>query len=144
MPRSHEQRLVDLELKAAPPFNLKAYVEGLTFDELLIAERDALRMILAKGSDDAPERDAALATIRETEERIRRAARAQREPSYESHRSYVSSSWARRCAHEQWGEIPYVHSVLGDEYDSWACPNVMQRRQALRNRPDIRALLEEA
>lgn len=113
----------------------------MTDDELRIMLLDAWRQILKASENlDSETVDPVAREVKEIEARIVAVARKQASPEYAAHLADLRKSWGQRSP-----GVEYVCDLFDTcrGYD-WEWPNVMERRRALRERPDIAALLASA
>ena len=113
--------------------------QNLTFDELNVALLDCHRSIALAPEATAQQKTDAAASARAIESDIVAMAAKQRRPSYAVHLDYVGRELKARG-------VEYVPALTRAdcgmaEYDGWDAPDLMQRRAALRARPDIAELL---
>jgi hypothetical protein len=134
-----ERRLARVGARLGPAKNAEL-VDHMTDDELEITILDLARTMSADPTSTPEKIAEARARITLIEGRITAAARKQQSPEYKLH-----LAWLRRL----WDEDrrgPYVCDLLDQAsgYGDWERPNVMARRQALRERADIAALIRRS
>ena len=130
-----ERRIARLESSIDPS---GSGLSHLTDDEVSIRLLDTARAFLA--CDDAPVEypelcAQAAATVAELEAGIVATAAHQCTPGYDKHIAWVQGDRADLR--------PYVPAVFGSEYDGLDRTRIMERRAALRARPDVQALIEQ-
>jgi hypothetical protein len=136
-----DRRLARLEERISPA-KLAHRLEHLTDDELEIHILDLSREIAAKPDVGTAEEIAgARARVEGTEARIVATAQKQGAPEYQRHLGFLQEAWAERSP-----GVEYVCDLFDMQwgYGDWEKPNVMARRRALRERPDIAALIQKA
>ena len=130
-----ERRIARLEASIDPA---GSGLSHLTDDEVSIRLLDTARAFLA--CDAAPVEypelcaQAAL-TVAELEASIVAMAAHQCTPGYDKHIAWVQGDRADLR--------PYVLAVFGSEYDGLDRTRIMERRAALRARPDVQALIAQ-
>ncbi len=128
-------RLAKLEERLAPDDRL----EMLTNDELSVTLLDTLRQIVADTELGPDERAAAAVKVAKTEADARWQAALARHPAYAAALNRVRELIP--------GFVPAIFGQAGCE-NGWVevadleKPQVMERRAALRSRPDIQSLIE--
>ncbi len=136
---SLSSRVIRLEEKAQRTRDSDPYgLVGLTYDEHVVMLLDICREIVADPAVDPAERDQCDAEIAKIEDEIMAKWRGHlRTPADTS-----GMLWRREWRGPQGEEYvePLTYCGEGDLH----APNVMQRRAALRARPDIQRLLADA
>jgi hypothetical protein len=113
---------------------------ALTWDELEIHLLEVNRVIAARESLSAGEREERERHIAEIEADIIRTAEKQASPEYQAHLEYCRESWRKRTGRDDYVPALFYRNGFG-EYDAWEKPNVMARRAALRASPTVQELL---
>ena len=140
MTKAMSRRLERVQERLAPQDGSNPLTHLLN-DELEILLLDTSAQILEEGGPELDEERAK--ELRDRVSRIRGAiiatARKQASPEYQRHQEWLSATWRKRS-----NGSGYVCSLFDIEsgYDDWDRPDVMRRRQALRERPDIAALID--
>ena len=129
-----ETRLARLEHDAADGGEL-------TKDERNIEDWELARMVAEHAEMPAELREKCKRLADEIEADILAQAAQIARPGYARHLDWCRSMWRKRT-----GKDDYVPALTGamngmGEYEDWDAPNVMQRRAALRARPDIQRLI---
>ena len=124
------------------PAKAASRLEQLTDDELEILILDLSREITSKPDVYTAEEVAeARARVEGIEARIVARARKQQSPEYQRHLRYLQEAWTERSP-----GVEYVCDLFDIQwgYGDWEKLNVIARRRALRERPDIAALIQGA
>lgn len=118
---------------------------ALTWDELEVRVMDLSRKVAADPCHDQAVREEAAARVERIEDGIRYQASALRRPGYAAHLACVSRGRdgyvPAVCAMEA-GHGAFCSSGMM-EFGGLDRPRIMERRAALRARPDIALLIEE-
>jgi hypothetical protein len=109
--------------------------------EVFVGVMDLSCEVLAQSDSSLQDRANAEATIAAVETLIRDAAAAHTHDTWPAHLEWLEEVWTGAYYN---GVREFVPSIIGWSHDDLEKPRVMERRRALRDRPDIARLIAEA
>jgi hypothetical protein len=134
MTEKNDARIWRMEDQPAPKG-----LELFTWDELHILDWMLARAALTKPNLGKRERDKHRQDVESVETDIIAQAERIGSADYARHLAWCRKMWLGRT-----GQDDYVCAVTGSEYDGWEYTDIMQRRAALRARPDVQQVIARA